>query len=295
MNNNKGIESDSEKIFNLGKYYFHDNLYENAYHILTRFLQLYPDGKFIKDAREIIKKIEGAGVRTIIEPIKKGIYSEYIDKQIIFCENEPGEELFIIKEGKVKIVKNNNNNEILLSVLNEGDIFGELAIVSEKPRNATAISFGGTVLLPIDNNALLRLMNKSPEILKRLFTAISQRVWFTTIRVESRLYQNPLTRIYAFLEDVLLEHNISLKGRNSYELQFGFDELLKMINLSQKDMDEALNELLSDSNLNLNFGRITIGDPSRLSDQARYYRSRDGLSGSNEKTSFQQEKETNRW
>ncbi|MFC1669634.1 cyclic nucleotide-binding domain-containing protein [Spirochaetota bacterium] len=271
-------------LFNLGQYYFQENSYENAYYIFLKYLQLYPDDDDNGKAREIIRQVEGTGIRTISEPIKNGINLEYVDNQIIFCEGEQGEELYIIKEGRVKIVKNNNNTEMMLSVLNEGEIFGELAIVSEKPRNATAFSYGKTVLIPINKNSFLTLISRSPEILKRIFTAISQRVWFTTVRIESRLYQKPLTRIYALMEDMLLEQNISLRSRKSHTFNFGIDELLKMIDLSQNDIGDSMDDLLKDSNLSFNFGQITIEDSSKLSDQARFHRSRDVLSKSSEET-----------
>ena len=269
---------DDEKLFELGEYYFNNDIFENAYYILNRYIRLYPNGIMKDSARELIERIESTGLRSISEPVSSGLYREYLDKQIIFCEDEPGEELFLIKSGNVKIVKFHNRNEIMLSVLKENDIFGELAIVSDKLRNATAISHGPTELLPINKDSLIMMMNKSPEILKKIFISISQRVWFTYIRLEAKLYKRALTRIYVFIENKLIEENISLKSKRSYVFNFGINELLNMVYLEQDKVSDEIDEMFNDQNLCFNFGQIKVINASALSAKARFYRSRDNLS-----------------
>jgi CRP/FNR family transcriptional regulator len=270
-------QSNDMRIYKLGEYYFRENSYQHAFYILNRFLQLYPESGLKGQARTIIDKIESTGLRSISEPIRRGISHEYVNDQIIFCEYEPGDELFIIKEGKVKIVKYKNDNEIMLSVLKEGDIFGELAIVSEKPRNATAISFGQTKLLPLTKDSLIELLNHSPDMLNKIFSSISKRVWFTYIRLEARIHKKPITRIYAFLEDKLLEEGVSLREKTPHVFKFGINELLDMTDLTQEMVGNSMEEILRDTNLHFNFGQITVNDPSEISSKARYFRTRDNL------------------
>jgi len=265
------------RLHKTGLYYYKESQYQISLYIFNRLLQLFPNCQYVDSGRDLILEMENAGTRSILEPIHEGIYNVYADNQAIFCEDEPGEELFIIKEGKVKIVKYQQNTEIMLSVLKEGDIFGELAIVSAKPRNATAISFGKSVLLPINKDALGKLIQKSPPILKRIFSALSQRLWFTHIRLDSKLYQQAITRFYAFLENKLVEENISIQTDKTCTFKFGIDELLKMTGASQARDGHAIEELLKDSNLKFNFGQIIITKPLILSQKAQYYRSRDGL------------------
>ncbi len=279
----KGVFLPEEvQLYNLGLYYNNIKQLSNAYYVFSRYMQLFPDGSNRNGARKLLAEIEKTGIRRIPEPVPDGIYRQYADKQIIFCEHEPGYELFIIKSGRVKIVKYHGDSEIILSVLKDGEIFGELAIVSDKPRNATAVSFGTTVLLPIDKDSLLKLMQKSSDLLKRIFTAISQRVWFTFIRTESKFYQKPITRIYVFLENKLIEDNVSLKSREPHIFNFGIDELLKMTNIPNDKVAAAMAELSRDQNLNFYMGQTVIDNPSLVSSKARYHRSRDHLYEGNE-------------
>ena len=84
--------------------------------------------------------------------------------------------------------------------------------------------------------------------------------------------------VLVFLENKLMEENISLKSNDPYTLNFGIDELLKMNDLSQERIGtECLNQLVGDPNLVFRFGQVIIDDPSQVSSKARYYRSRDHL------------------
>ena len=89
-----------------------------------------------------------------------------------------------------------------------------------------------TTLIAIEKDTLFSLLEKTPSIINKIFMAISQRIWFTYIRLESRVYTRPITRIYAFLENKLLEDRISLKSTNPVTLNFGIDELIRMTGVS---------------------------------------------------------------
>ena len=284
IDDNYKSQSDDIEMFSLAEYYHNkgDNYFAN--YILHQLISQFPESSEINNAKKIITEIQDESIRKISEPIKEDIYNVYTDGQIIFCEGEPGTELYIIKEGKVQISKYKNGTDMILSMLKEGDIFGELAIVSDKPRNATAVSRSKTVLLPINLNSLSLLFEKSPGILKRIYTAISQRVWFSIIRLESKLYKKNVTKIYAFLENKLLEDNVSLKSDSSHSFNFGIDELLKMNDISQEEDKNSITLLLSDQNLNFNFGQIKIKNASEISAMSSYYKTRDNIADSQEKS-----------
>ncbi len=274
--NQASLQPEDTKLFRLGKYFYEDNILINAAYVLNRYIELYPGGPEINEAKTMLAGIGKKGIQNP-KPTRNGIYLQYADKQIIFCEHEPGAELFIIKKGKVKIIKHHERSEIILSVLNEGEIFGELAIVSNMTRNATAISFGSVVLLPINKNSLMKLIQKSSDILKRIFTAISQRIWFTFIRMESKFFDKPITRFYVFLENKLIEDNNSHKRQDLRILNFGIDELIKMTNIAADKIPLVMEEVTKDRNLEFNIGQILIENPSLVSSKAQYYRSRDRL------------------
>ncbi len=265
-----------ESLYDIIKYYNEKEDWKNTLHISKQYLQHFSESSKISSIKHLVKRIEAKGV-TDQEVEFDGIYRRFNDGDMIFSEHELGEELYIIQTGKVKILKYNKNALVMLSLLREGDIFGELAIISDKPRNATAISYGKTTLMSINRDSLLHLLNKSPEMLKKIFTSISKRVWFTLIQVEAMMHKRPLTKLYAFLENKLLENNISLRSNETVSFKFGIDDLLDMAGLKQNEIMDDLDELLNDTNINFNFGQIRIESPKELSAIAKYLKSRDHL------------------
>jgi CRP-like cAMP-binding protein len=219
-------------------------------------------------------KAKGAAVPT---PETRGLCRVYADRQMIFCEHEPGDELYVIKSGKVEILKISPPDEILLSILREGDIFGELSIVSAAPRSAAAVSAGESVLLPVSRESLLSVFQKSPAIVGRILGALSQRLWFTFIRLRAKAYENPLTRTYVLLENKLLEERVSLLGTKPYTLGLGIGEIMGMAGVPADQVEGVKNVLGSDTNLSFQFRQVTIESPSALEAKARYFRTRDHL------------------
>ena len=159
----------------------------------------------------------------------------------------------------------------------EGDIFGELSIVSTAPRSATAVSAGETALLPVSRESLPSVFGKSPATVGRILAALSQRLWFTFIRLRARVYENPLTRTYVLLENKLLEERISLTSTKPYTLALGIGEILGMAGVPADQVDNVKDLLTDDPNLAFQFRQVTIENPSALEAKARYFRTRDHL------------------
>lgn len=272
-----GVLNEDDELFRLASFHLREQRPITAFYIANRYLQLYPSGNHREEISLMMADLKKNGLDTIPEPLVDGINKIYQKDMIIFCEGEPGEELYIIKEGKVKISKQNNDSDVTLSILKPGDIFGELAIVSNKNRNASAMAFETTTLLPITSKSLMKLLEQSPDILKRIFTAISNRVWFTYVRLEAALYIKPVTRLYAFIESKLLENRISANVTTSVSLNHGIDELLSMAGLNHEKHKNAVNTLVEDKNFSFNFGQIVINNPSEVIHRSHYFKKRDRL------------------
>ena len=268
---------DETRLFDLARHYRLAGRPDYARHIIESCARQYPDGAHAGEVRAMLEEMRGSNAPAPAGPIVNGSSLVYRDGQMIFAEFEKGEDLFVIKEGRVKIVKVGSGQEILLSVLKDGDIFGELAIISNKPRNATALSMGTTTLLSIKKDNFAEILGKSAAMASKIFMAISQRIWFTYIRRESKVYAHPITRIYAFLENKLLEDRVSLKSTKPVTLTFGIDELLRMSAIPAAQGEKAMGVLLDDPNLEFNFGQVFIDNPSVLSTKAKFYRSRDHI------------------
>jgi CRP-like cAMP-binding protein len=95
---------------------------------------------------------------------------------VIFHEGELGTEMFIIQEGEVDIVKHLGGETHLLSKLERGDFFGEMAILEDVPRTADAVAHTPVKLLAINGSRFDEMLRKNPEIAVRIIRKYSKRL-----------------------------------------------------------------------------------------------------------------------
>lgn len=96
--------------------------------------------------------------------------------EIIIKEGEPGKELFIIVKGKVNIVKESEGIKTALATLDEGDIFGEMALVDSRPRSATAEAVGDVTVRALDRGSFKSLLENNTNIAVLVFDKLCQRL-----------------------------------------------------------------------------------------------------------------------
>src|SRR5258708_37211838 len=106
-----------------------------------------------------------AGVKTAggKDPIKDS--SEiYAGGDVIFRQGDLGTEMYIIQEGQVEIVKHIGSESHVLSHLDKGDFFGEMAILENVARSADAIAASEVRVLPINGSRVDEVVGKDPKL-----------------------------------------------------------------------------------------------------------------------------------
>lgn len=121
---------------------------------------------------------------------------EYDPEEILFHQGNPGVGMYIIQEGTIDILYEPTGDT--LAELTDGDFFGELALLNETPRSATAISRADSVLYGLFRPDLLDLVERDPslgvQILLRMGQVLSERLIHTNEQVQElreRLAQMP--------------------------------------------------------------------------------------------------------
>jgi len=109
----------------------------------------------------------------------------YSEDEIIFHQDEPGFGLYIIESGRVAIVW--GPNQQVLVQLHDGDFFGELDLLEESPRIATAIAKAPSILLCLFMPDFIDLVNRNPRLGARLLwqygRILSQRLKMSLLKV----------------------------------------------------------------------------------------------------------------
>lgn len=101
----------------------------------------------------------------------------------IFKEGDPGHEMFIIESGSVDLLRQARGSEPI-ATLEAGDCFGEMALLEEQPRFATAIARTPVRLLRIDRGSFADVMRANVEIPIRIMRRMSSRLRRTELRAQ---------------------------------------------------------------------------------------------------------------
>jgi len=103
--------------------------------------------------------------------------AEYLPGEVIIREGDRGDKLYVLLEGEVAIIKNHGTpSEHRLATMTSSDFIGEMAILDDAPRSATAVAVAPSKLLTLDGMSLKELIRQMPEIAFAIFPVLTHRV-----------------------------------------------------------------------------------------------------------------------
>ena len=269
--NSADAGTDTDVLFKAGEYYLNSKMKPQAYYIFKRYIECYPDGEFARQAASYLKTLEAFN-EAPIEAGSDDFLRTYNKGEIIFADGELGESLYIIQKGTVKITKILNGNEIILTILKQGDIFGEMALLENKPRSASAIvQEDGTVLMEVVKRNFELMAKTKPAIINRLTQMLSERIWFSYKQLANALIKDPLGRIYDYMTIILEKNNVN-PSPNSFIFDFGPDELLKMAAVPAERQKAVIKQLLDNKVIKLDRGKLFVNYVDEIFKLGNYYK-----------------------
>lgn len=109
----------------------------------------------------------------LVEIILIGHMKKFKANQIIFEEGDPGNDLFLIVDGAVRISKIQNKNEEALAILESKSFFGEMTLLDRQPRSAWAIAHEDSSIFVIPTDKLIGIFEKNQTIGYKFLWAFS--------------------------------------------------------------------------------------------------------------------------
>ena len=111
------------------------------------------------------------------------LVEKYGDGDVIFSEGSKGYSAYIVKRGRVEISVMGKGEKVVLAILNEKSVFGEMALVLEAHnRTATATALGNVEVVKIPKDVFDRYMDNSPKLISACLIAIAGRLSETTTK-----------------------------------------------------------------------------------------------------------------
>ncbi len=167
---------------------------------------------------------------------------EYSPNEIIFCEFEPGYEFYFLQQGRVKIVKMINNREKTIDVLTDGDVFGEMAILEQEPRSASAIAIEHSRLLKFHRDNFDALLQGNPQLAYKLLLIFSKRIYDAKRRLMILLLEDPQLKVMDVL-NMLAEQNPHLDLQEEVHLPVTSEAVANWAGMAESEAQKVLTHL----------------------------------------------------
>lgn len=180
---------------------------------------------------------------------------------VIFREGDVGNEMFVIQSGTVNIVKSVRGVEKVLVTLGPGAFFGEMAIINQKPRSATAVVVEKARLLVIGPKTFDSMIRSNGEIAVRMIKVLAQRLQEADEQIENLMLRDHNSRVVHYLSQ-LATRGESVPGGTLVEVSV--DSLAKKIGLENRQVEEVLQKLLKARLVRQHERGLLIHDVNRL-------------------------------
>jgi CRP-like cAMP-binding protein len=115
--------------------------------------------------------------------------------EMIFSEFEPGDNFYLIQSGRVQLVKVIGDIERTLDILHPSEMFGEMAILENSPRSATAIAMDDVKVLEFNSQNFEILLMGNPQIALKLLKMFSKRIYGSKRRFMILTLPDPQAKI----------------------------------------------------------------------------------------------------
>lgn len=202
---------------------------------------------------ELFDSLDESEITTIIERIKTKIAPK--NTQVIIA-GDSSNTLYIIKEGSVNVVASDEEgNEIILSILNAGDIFGELSLFDDKPRSASVITLEKCVLLVLNKSDFMDLLKQYPQIAIQVIKYLCQRIRFSNSITKSLALMDVYERLKNFLNTMATP---GVDGKLVINRPLSQREIATHIGSGREVISKILSELVKGGYLTIERKIITI-------------------------------------
>ncbi len=160
---------------------------------------------------------------------------------VLFRDGDEGTEMFVIRAGKVAISKTSGQTEKVLVTLGAGEFFGEMSILNNKPRTATATVAEDAQLLVIDPKTFEAMIRSSAEIAVRMIKSLANRLAETDAQIENLLLKDSSSRLVHFLTHTAQSRGVKEAG--GIRVAMPIADLPAELDLTPQQLKEAMQKV----------------------------------------------------
>src|SRR5215217_864014 len=189
----------------------------------------------------------------------------YPKGSVILFEDDPGDSLFVVRDGRVKVVLvAEDGREVILGVLGVGEHFGELSLIDDQPRSAHVISMEDSTLLVLRRDDFRRRVQETPEVAWSLLIELSRRLR----RADGKIGGLVLLDVPGRIAQLLLDFADEGKS-DRIEKPLTHQTIAQMIGASRETVSRAMREFQDQGWIGVERRTIVLRDRKELERRAQ--------------------------
>jgi CRP/FNR family cyclic AMP-dependent transcriptional regulator len=188
---------------------------------------------------------------------------EFPTGTVLFKDGDTqSKEMYVIHSGKVKISKKMGERETVLAVIGQGEFFGEMAILNNKPRSATAEVVEDSKLLVIDPKTFETMIKGNAEVAFRMIKKLADRLRETDRKIELLMIKDNSSRVIHILERFI--EDIGEEKDNGICVPITINELTSKSGVKIYYVNEIIEKLKKAKIISVSPEEIFVHDVSKL-------------------------------
>jgi CRP/FNR family cyclic AMP-dependent transcriptional regulator len=189
---------------------------------------------------------------------------------VVFVEGEPGDRMYVILEGKVKLGQTSGDGrESLLAILGPGEMFGELSLFDPGQRTSTATALTDAVVLALSHEQLKPWLAGRPEVATSLLQALARRLRRTNEAMADLVFSDVPGRVAKALMDLGEKFGEITPEGLMVTHDMTQEELAQLVGASRETVNKALADFAQRGWIRLESRQVMILDVERLGRRAR--------------------------
>jgi len=219
--------------------------------------------------------LENVDLNTILCPKKLGNaldtinHSDYKKGDYIYMPEQSSDKVFFLSKGRVKIGSfSNSGKEITKAILEEGQVFGELALIGEGSRRDFAYAMEETNVCALTVEEMKGLIKDHNSLSLLMMRIMGNRVLQMEQRLESLVFKDSRTRIVEFLVDLTHEKGERVGYEHVVRKFITHQEIANLTATSRQTVTTVLNELRTKNLITFNRKRLLVRDIEKLKEEA---------------------------
>lgn len=193
--------------------------------------------------------------------LKVAVRKTYPRHTLLVTEGELGDRFFLLRKGRAKVyLGDDHGREVILTILEPGDFFGEMTMIDDEPCSANVMSLEESEFVSVGKTDFQQVMASSPDMARRLLKSLAQRLRESNQQIESLALKDVQSRVEQALNGLAKPEGSELV----IPVGITHRDIAAMVGASREMVTRVFRELETSGSIHVEGRRISLVKPAAI-------------------------------